>query len=152
MYYTLRSGYYFKSIALDCHVVSKSIFECARELVKYRKVSTNINLFAVTVPLYTVAIYILCELIRKSRGNLYLLVIYDIFTKRTITVQNKLITAKSVEHDLVHNWDFNYGPPKTSLTDNGSQFRARFFTNIFRIMRIKMVFTTTYHPQCNGQV
>ena len=38
------------------------------------------------------------------------------------------------------------------LSDNGTQFTARFFQNICRILGIRNVFTTTYHPQANGQV
>ena len=38
------------------------------------------------------------------------------------------------------------------LSDNGTQFTARFFQNICRILGILNVFTTTYHPQANGQV
>ena len=31
------------------------------------------------------------------------------------------------------------------LSDNGTQFTARFFQNVFRILGIRNVFTTTYH-------
>ena len=38
------------------------------------------------------------------------------------------------------------------LSDKGTQFTARFFQNICKILGIRNVFTTTYHPQANGQV
>lgn len=152
LYYTLRRRYYWPSMALDCHAVTTSCTECARERVKYRKNSTRMKLFPATAPLESVAIDILGELIRTKKGNRFLLVITDRFTKLTKTVPLKRITATAVAHAFVHHWVFHYGPPRTLLSDNGSQFMARFFTEVCRIMGTKNVYTTTYHPQCNGQV
>ena len=45
-----------------------------------------------------------------------------------------------------------YGPPTYVLTDNGGQFAGRFFADTSRILGASNFFTTTYHPQCNGQV
>ena len=47
---------------------------------------------------------------------------------------------------------FVYGPPLTLLIDDGPQFAAKLFIDIFSIIGARNVFSTTYHPQCNGQV
>ncbi|MBR7801843.1 transposase, partial [Undibacterium sp. FT137W] len=44
------------------------------------------------------------------------------------------------------------GPPDSVLTDNGPQFASLFFQGVCDLMGIKNLFTTTYHPQTNGQV
>jgi hypothetical protein len=47
---------------------------------------------------------------------------------------------------------YAYGAPRYVLTDNGSQFTAKFFPAACRKLGIDKVFTTAYHPQTNGQV
>jgi transposase InsO family protein len=47
---------------------------------------------------------------------------------------------------------FVYGAPRYVLTDNGTQFTAKFFLAVCRELGIGKVSTTAYHPQTNGQV
>ena len=110
------------------------------------------NLFTPNAPLEFVAIDILGGLISTKRGNRYILVISDRYSKLVRTVPLKKITAAHIVQAFVHHWIFVYGPPVKFLSDIGTQFTARFFQNICRILRIRIVFTTTYHLQANGQV
>ena len=109
------------------------------------------KLFTPKALLEFVAIDILGELITTKRGHRYILVISDRYSKLVRTVPLKNITAAHIAQAFVHNWVFVYGPPVRLLSDNGTQFTARFFQNICRILGIRNVFTTTYHPQANGQ-
>ena len=45
-----------------------------------------------------------------------------------------------------------YGPPDAVLTDNGPQFASLFFQGVCNLMGIRNLYTSTYHPQTNGQV
>ena len=45
-----------------------------------------------------------------------------------------------------------YGPPDTVLTDNGPEFASLFFQGVCNLMGIRNLYTSTYHPQTNGQV
>ncbi|MGH0053543.1 MAG: DDE-type integrase/transposase/recombinase [Sphaerochaetaceae bacterium] len=110
------------------------------------------KLFPATEPFEMVAIDILGELIRSPRGNRYILVITDRFSKLVQTVPLKRITAAEIAKAFVNNWVFVYGPPKKLLSDNGTQFTSRTFQSICNILGIQNLFTTTYHPQANGQV
>ena len=87
-----------------------------------------------------------------SRGNKYLLVIVDRFTKLVRTVPLKGISASEVARAFVTHWVFSYGPPADLIADNGRQFTSRFFLDVCRILNVHNAFTTTYHPQTNGQV
>ena len=44
------------------------------------------------------------------------------------------------------------GPPDTVLTDNAPQFDSLFFQGVCSLMGIRNLYTSTYHPQTNGQV
>ncbi|MEM6905061.1 MAG: hypothetical protein AAF568_04140, partial [Pseudomonadota bacterium] len=61
-------------------------------------------------------------------------------------------SAQEIAIAFVHEWVFNYGPPDTLLADNGKCFASKFFQSVCQILNVKNQFTTTYHPQTNGQV
>ena len=64
----------------------------------------------------------------------------------------KRITAYDVAVAFVEKLVFKYGAPATLLFNNGSQFVAHFFRRVCNILQVHNIFTTTYHPQTNGQV
>ncbi|CDF36784.1 unnamed protein product [Chondrus crispus] len=152
LYKTLRRYFYWPTMALDCYAVAKNCAACARERVKLRRNTKEMKLFTPKAPLEFVAIDILGEQITRKRGNRYILVISDRYSKLVRTVPLKKISAAYIAQAFVHHLVFVYGPPVKLLSDNGTQFTARFFQNVCRILGICNVFTTTYHPQSNGQV
>ncbi len=60
-------------------------------------------------------------------------------------------TAEKVAKAFCNEWVFVYGPQKTLLTDNGPQLTAELFLETCRVLEVRNVFTSTYHPQKNGQ-
>lgn len=76
----------------------------------------------------------------------------DCYTKLTKSVPMKRVSAAEAAKHFVNTWLFNDGPPEELLADIGACFTAKFFQDVCRIMNIENNFTTTYHPQTNGQV
>lgn len=150
-YYTMRRTFFWPSMAADIAGVSKTCHACAKERTKLRLHQAPLKLFPATGPLEFVAIDILGPLPRSSKGHLHLLVITDRFSKLTRVVPLATITALSVANAFINHWVFAYGAPARLLSDNGSQFTAKFFQAICTKLGIKNVFTTAYHPQTNGQ-
>lgn len=110
------------------------------------------HLLQASVPLELVAIDILCEVVNTRRGNHFLLEISVRLSKLTRTIPMKTIMAASVLHAFVTHWVMDYGPSIWLLTDNGKQFSAKIFQDVFRLLGTENMFTTTDHPQANGQV
>jgi transposase InsO family protein len=79
-------------------------------------------------------------------------VICDRFSKLTRTVPLWSISALVVAKAFCEHWVFVYGEPRYLLTDNGTQFTAKFVLAVCRDLGIAKVFTTAYHPQTNEQV
>ena len=152
MYKTLRQFYYWPSLAFDCYSVVRNCISCAKNRIRLAKNRTEMKLFPSNEPLDYISIDILGELLRTPRGNRFLLVITDRFTKLTRTAPLKTISAEAVAKAFAKEWVFAYGPPTTVLSDNGKQFTANFFQSLCRILGTKNVYTTTYNPKCNGQV
>ena len=109
------------------------------------------RLFPATTPLESVAIDILGPLPKSTDGHLFILFIFDRFTKLTQIVPLKSVKAYDVAVAFVNEWVFKYGPLRTLLSDNGSQFVSLFFQRVCLVMYIMSSFTTTCHPQTNGQ-
>ena len=109
------------------------------------------KLFPAKAILESVSNDILGELVTTKRKNRYLLVICDRYTKLVRTIPLSSISSNKVTLAFIKHWVFVYGPPvSVFLSDNGKQLRL--FVDTCRVLGIKNVFTTTYHPQTNGQV
>ena len=117
-----------------------------------RKRKQHVSLFPAHEPLEFLAIDILGPLPKTPRGNQFILVVCDRFTKLVRTIPLRTITSLAVAQAFCYHWVFVYGMPKTLLSDNGTQFSSKFFQACCIELGIKQVFTTAYHPQCNGQV
>ena len=45
-----------------------------------------------------------------------------------------------------------FGPSKMILTDNGTEFKNKLWTEVFEKLKIEQKFTPIYSPQCNGRI
>ena len=152
LYYVLRRYFYWPAMAMDAYNTVRNCVSCARNRIKLRRHASPLKLFPARAPLEYLAIDILGELIRTPRGNRYLLIITDRYSKLTRCVPLRRITANTVAHAFIHHWVLSYGAPSYVLSDNGKQFASKFFLDVCRMVGAKNFFTTTYHPQTNGQV
>jgi hypothetical protein len=75
----------------------------------------------------------------------------DFFWGYAIVFPLRSISALFVAKAFCEHWVFVYGPQRYLLTDNGTQFTAKFFLAVCRDLGIAEVFTTANHPQTNGQ-
>ena len=121
LYYTLSRDFYWPALAVDAYATVRNCVECAKERVKLRHKTKSLKLLPAKAPLESISIDLLGELIRTPRGNRWLLVITDRFSKLVRTVPLKRITAATVAKAFVHHWVFVYGPP---LTVAGRQRQA----------------------------
>jgi transposase InsO family protein len=87
-----------------------------------------------------------------TRGNKNLLIIADRFSKVTRAAPLSNITVATVATAFFNEWITVYGVPLLLLSENGSEFASRFFQGVCASLGVKQLFTSTHHPQCNGQV
>ena len=152
MYASMRRRFFWKAMYKDVEETVRHCTVCAKNRVTERKRTSFLKLFPAEGPLEFVAMDILGPLPKTEHGNRFLLVITDRFSKLTRTVPLRTITALVVAKAFCDAWVFSYGPPRYLLTDNGTQFNAKFFLAVCRELGIAKIFTTAYHPQTNGQV
>ncbi len=152
LYYNLRRHMYWPSMAVDCYAVVRKCSTCAKNRIKLRQRSNPLRLFPPAGPLESVAIDIFGPLLKTARGNQYLLMITDRYSKLTKSVPMKTMSAEAVAITFTNEWALTYGPPADILADNGGCFTSKFFTSVCQTLNVRNKFTTTYHPQTNGQV
>ncbi len=67
----------------------------------------------------------------------------DRFSKLTKTQTLKRISTEAVAEALCTDWVYNFGPPAYVLTDNGTQFASKIFSEVCQILGIRKLCTTS---------
>jgi hypothetical protein len=83
-------------------------------------------------------------------GNKYLLTFQDELSKFTLAVPIQQQDAGTVAKAFVGEVVLKFGIPQVLLTDQGSNFLSELFANMCKLLKIKRIKTTAYHPQSNG--
>lgn len=115
LYMTLRNSFYWPTMAMNGYATAEICSTCAKNRIKLWNEKKPTKLFPATAPLEYVCIDILGELIGSTRGNHYLLLIPDLFTKVVLRVALETFSAPDIAKAFIHNWGYIYGPPKTLL-------------------------------------
>lgn len=84
-------------------------------------------------------------------SGVYLLVIIDYYSKFTVVEYMTSITAEKLTQCLRKVFA-NFGPPMSIRADNGPQINCEEFKRFCREFNIRLVFSTPYWPQANGEV
>ena len=86
-----------------------------------------------------------------DKGNRYILTVVDYATRYPEAVPLKRITTEAVAEALVGIYS-RVGVPEQILSDMGKQFVSDLMKEVNRLLSIKQLTTTPYHPACNGLV
>ena len=88
----------------------------------------------------------------SSSGNRYILCVIDYATRYPEAVALPGISTEQVAEALCKVFS-RVGIPKEILSDQGSQFvSGRFMREVYRLLSIKHIISSPYHPQTNGLV
>lgn len=82
-------------------------------------------------------------------GNKYILSMVDDLTKFVEFAPMSEQTAETVAHTLYENILCRYTIPKQLVTDNGTNFVGKVFPQLCKLLGVKKLRTTVYHPQAN---
>ena len=84
-----------------------------------------------------------------SQGFTNLLTCIDRFTRWPESIPLNPISAESIAQALISGWIARYGVP---TTDSGRQCESHLFQELSRILGIRRMRTTSYHPASNGMI
>ncbi|KAL1282699.1 hypothetical protein QQF64_001502 [Cirrhinus molitorella] len=88
---------------------------------------------------------------KSARGHEHILVVVDYATRYPEAVPLRKATAKAIAQELFL-LASRVGIPKEILTDQGTPFMSRLMADLCRLLGVKQLRTTVYHPQTDGLV
>jgi hypothetical protein len=83
-------------------------------------------------------------------GNRYVLTFQDELSKYTLAIPIEHQDAATIARVFVEEVILKFGIPQMILTDQGSNFMSEVFTNVCKLLKIKKIKCTAYHPESNG--
>ena len=110
-----------------------------------------VSLPIVDEPFSRIAMDIVRPLPRSRSGNKYVLVVCDYATRFPEAFPLRSIDAENVAEELVKMFA-RVGIPKEILTDQGSNFNSRLLAEVYKLIHVKTLRTSPYHPQTDGLV
>ncbi len=138
--------------AVDCYAFVRSCAACARDRIKLRRSTEELKLFPAIGALEEVPIDLLGPFQKTPRGHTHLFVMMDRYTKLVRTAPLFSNYAWNVAQVFVETGCLRMGPRLHSSLTTDLRLAASFSKPSSSRWGVRNHFTTTYHPQTNGQV
>ena len=88
----------------------------------------------------------------SSKGNKYILVVTDLFSKWVEAFPMRSTESESLATILVNEIVCRYGVPQYLHSDQGANLTSKVIQNLCKKLGIQRTQSSAYHPQGNGQV
>ena len=88
----------------------------------------------------------------SDKGNMYILVMIDQFSKWVELAALPDQKAESVAREFILHFIVTFGCPFEVHTDQGKNFISKLFESLCKSLQVAKTRTTPYHPASNGQV
>ena len=147
-----QSPYFWIKMRKDAEDWCRNCDICARIKPNQRVRRAPMKNYQVGVPLERVAIDILGPLPVTERGNKYIVVIADYFTRWVESYPVPNHQAHTIANVIMENFFARFGLPRTIHTDQGRDFESRLFQNMCHLLGIDKTRTTPWHPQSDGLI
>ncbi len=105
----------------------------------------------IEVPFKRIGMDLVGPLPKSARGHEHILVIVDYAIRYPEAVPLRKAMAKNIAHELFLFFS-RVGIPAEILTDQGTPFMSRLMADLCRLLQVKQLRTTVYHPQMDGLV
>lgn len=106
----------------------------------------------VGAPMECLAMDILGLLLLNPRGNKFILVVTDYFTKWTESYPILNQEASTVAEKLVGEFICRFGVPREIHSDPGTNCESKVMSEVCKLLDIEKMRTTPQQPQSDGQV
>ena len=148
----IKSRYTWYKLTDDVEQFIKSCSACNQNKKATVKPKAPLGQYHAGAPLERVHIDILGPFTPSKKGNQYVLVIVDQFTKWLECFPLPRQGAEEVAKCVVDGFISRFGCPLEIHTDQGKNFDGKLFTSVCDLLQIVKTRTTPYRPRSNGQV
>ena len=148
----LRQRFYWVGMRSDVREWCKACDVCSAKKGPARRNRAPLQLYTVGAPMERVAVDIAGPFPVTPRGNRYICVAMDYFTKWPEAYALPNHEAETVADVLVSEFFSRFGVPAELHSDQGREFESRVFSECCTLLGIQKTRTTPFHPQSDGMV
>src|SRR5882762_5858108 len=148
----LEKEYIWKGMREDVKKYTKGCVPCQQNITVRKKKTAPLHPMPIeTQPWGRISVDIIGPL-PESLTYDAILVIVDYFTKMKILIPTNTELTSLGTAELFKNYAFKrFGMPRGVVSDRGTQFVSDFMTELYKVLGIKGLPSTAYHPQTDGQ-
>lgn len=148
----IKLYHYWKNMTKD---IKNYVNECAlcqkNKISRYTKMPMEITTTS-EKPFDKIFLDIVGPFPISNKGNRYILTLQDDLSKYIAGIPIPNQEVSTIAKKLVTQIICIYGVPKIIVTDQGSNFTSQLFKDVCKILKIKKLNSSAYHPQTNGSL
>ena len=148
----LQLAWYWPGMISEVRRILKTCEVCQMAKLKGNKPPSSKQQLYDGRPWQKVAIALAGPIPRMQRGNQWILVLSDHFTRWQVAVPLADATALTVATAFDEKLCCYVGLPEQLHSDLGKQFQSRLMDELCSLWLVDQIHTTPYHPQSNGVV
>ena len=151
-YASLKNRYHWKGMNKSVYQHCTNCQVCAKHNIKTQQLK-NEHFLSPPQPMEFIAMDLIGEFHpASSKGNRFTLTTVCMLTGFTFCIPLKSKHAEDVIKAYIDHIYCTFGPSRKILTDNGTEFKNKLWTEVFEKLRIEQKFTPIYSPQCNSRI
>ncbi|GBM48452.1 Transposon Ty3-I Gag-Pol polyprotein [Araneus ventricosus] len=147
-----REQFYWDRLRADVEKWCRECYACGARKGPKTRTKGQLQRHNVGAPFERMALDILGPFPVTTKGNRYVLVLMDYFTKWPEAIPIPDQEASTVAEELVRSWISGYGVPMILHSDQGTNFNSALFTELCNLLGILKTRTTALHPESDGMV
>lgn len=150
-YEAIKDKYYWPNMKKEIEEYVKRCKSCQlNKLLKPKRKAPMVITTTAKRPFEKCAMDIVGPVVDSDQGNKYILTFQDELSKFMVGIPMPNQEAETVAKQFVSEVILKYGTPSELLTDQGSNFLSELFKNVCKLLKIRKVQTTAFHPESNG--
>ena len=145
----VRKRFFWIGYTADIELYCRTCHTCGSRNRPIPRVRAPIQSIKTAYPLERIQIAILGPLPETNKGNKYVAVVVDMYTKWPEAYALPDQEAHTVAQSVMDNFVCRFGCPRGILSDQGRNFESRTFRGLCSLIESVKQRTTPYHPQCD---
>ena len=151
-YASLKNWYHSKDMKKSIHQHCTICQVCAKHNIKTQQLK-NEHFSSPPQPMEFIAMDLIGEFHpASSKGNRYALTAVCMLTGFTFCIPLKSKCTEDMKKAYIDHICCSFRPSRKILTDNGTKFKNKLWTEVFEKLKTEQKFTPIYSPQCNGRI
>uniref|UniRef100_A0A9J7XPR1 Gypsy retrotransposon integrase-like protein 1 n=1 Tax=Cyprinus carpio carpio TaxID=630221 RepID=A0A9J7XPR1_CYPCA len=147
----IRDRFHWPGLEGDVKRYCQACPTCQRTSPHTPPPSPLIPLPIIEVPFERIGMDLVGPLPKSARGHEHILVIMDYATRYPEAIPLRKATAKNIAQELFL-LSSRVGLPAEILTDQGTPFMSRIMADLCKLLKVRQIRTSVYHPQTDGLV